>query len=72
MMSARNSLNRLRTASARVLGAFSKRRRDRDLDEELGSHLDALIEEKSRQGMAPELGVGDRLLDASVNRGSER
>jgi len=54
MMSARNSLNRLRTASARVLGAFSKRRRDRDLDEELGSHLDALIEEKSRQGMAPD------------------
>ena len=54
MMSARDSLNRLRAAFARVLGAFSKRRRDRDLEEELRSHLDALIEEKIRQGMAPD------------------
>ncbi|MGA2430033.1 MAG: ABC transporter permease [Candidatus Acidiferrum sp.] len=54
MMSARDSMNRLRAAFARVFGAFSKRRRDRDLEEELRTHLDALIEEKIRRGMNPQ------------------
>src|SRR5580692_4210710 len=44
-------MNWFRVGIARVAGLFSKRRRDRALDEELRTHLEALAEENMRRGM---------------------
>ncbi len=46
--------NWLRVSLARVAGLFAKRHRDCELEDELRAHLDALTEEKIRQGMAGE------------------
>jgi predicted permease len=45
---------RLRVFFQRLRGLFFQRRLERDLDEEIGSHLEMQIEENVRQGMSPE------------------
>jgi putative ABC transport system permease protein len=47
-------INRLRVGAIRIAGLFSKQRRDRELDDELHAHLEALVDEKLRQGMNPQ------------------
>ena len=42
---------RLRELASRIRGVVSKSRLDRDLDEELGVHLEMLVEESVRRGM---------------------
>ena len=44
----------LRIVLCRLLAAFRKKRLERELDEELRAHLEMLVEEKIRRGMAPE------------------
>jgi len=46
-------MSRLRMAGSRLLGFFRKWRSDENLDAELRSHLQFLIEENIRQGMGP-------------------
>jgi len=46
-------MSRLRMAGSRLLGFFRKRRSEENLDAELRSHLQFLIEENIRQGMGP-------------------
>ena len=46
--------NRLRVGVKRLAGSFSKSARDAELDEELGAHLDELVDEKVRRGMTLE------------------
>src|SRR6266542_3379973 len=54
-MSTRPSkLDRLRTAVARVAALLAGRRLDRELDEEVQSHLEMLAQDHVRRGMAPE------------------
>src|SRR5580704_947968 len=53
MMRERSRTNWLRVSLARIAGLFSKRRRDRELDDELQAHLEALLEEKIARGMTP-------------------
>jgi putative ABC transport system permease protein len=43
-----------RVAAARVLGSFSRRKREEDLENEIRAHLDALVDENIRRGMTPE------------------
>jgi putative ABC transport system permease protein len=43
----------LRASASRLYGFFSKQRIERDLDSEVQSHLDMLIAENIRRGMAP-------------------
>jgi hypothetical protein len=45
------SANWLRITARRVAGLFSKRRRERELNEELRAHIDALTEENIRRGL---------------------
>jgi predicted permease len=47
-------MSRLREFASRVRGLFWKQRLDRDLDEELRTHLDMLVEENVRRGMTSE------------------
>lgn len=47
-------MTRLRILSARVKGLFAKEKQDRELNEELRTHLELLVEEKRRQGMSEE------------------
>ncbi len=56
-MRRRMGVHWLRIVVARISGLFSKGRRDRELDEELRGHLEALVEEKIRQGMNPQEAV---------------
>ena len=44
----------LRRAGARLLGALTLRRKDRELGEEFASHLELLIEENIRRGVPPD------------------
>jgi predicted permease len=53
-MGGRAPTNWLRVTLARVTGLFSKRRGDRELEEELKTHLNAMMEEKIRRGMNPQ------------------
>jgi predicted permease len=46
-------LNRVRTIASRVVGLFSKRRREADLNDEVQAHLELLAEEYGRRGMSP-------------------
>ena len=48
-----NHARTLRGGLARILGLFRQRARDRDLDEELDSHLQMLIDENLQAGLAP-------------------
>jgi putative ABC transport system permease protein len=48
------SLRKLRASMSRIAGLFQKERRDRDLSDELESHLALHIEENLRRGMTPE------------------
>jgi hypothetical protein len=45
-------MSRLRELASRIRGMFSQNRLDRDLDEELGVHLEMLIDENVRRGMS--------------------
>jgi predicted permease len=54
MMSGRDRTSWLRMLLSRVVGLFSSRRGERELDEELGAHLAALAEENIRRGMSLE------------------
>src|SRR5438105_14827237 len=45
---------RFRMVVTRVSGLFFTRRQERDLDTELGTHLNLLTEENIRRGMRPE------------------
>jgi predicted permease len=47
-------MSRLQEFASRVRGLFWKNRLDRDLDEELRTHLDMLVEENLRRGMTVE------------------
>lgn len=47
-------MNSMRSVLRRLGGFFRKSSADRELDEELRAHLDALAEENARRGMAPE------------------
>src|SRR5215211_4120547 len=47
-------MSRLREFASRVRGLFWKSSLDRDLDEELRTHLDMLVEENLRRGMTIE------------------
>src|SRR5476649_624206 len=47
-------MTRLRVLIARVKGFFAKEKQDRELNEELQTHLELLVEEKRRQGMTEE------------------
>src|SRR5215469_7752725 len=47
-------MNRLRILAARVAAMFRRRRLDTQLDDELGAHLEMLVEENLRRGMLPE------------------
>jgi hypothetical protein len=47
-------MSRMRTFSSRLLGFLFRHRRERELDEELQSHLRLLAEETVRRGMSPE------------------
>jgi hypothetical protein len=47
-------MDRLREFASRVRGLFWKNRLDHDLDEELRTHLDMLVEENLRRGMTVE------------------
>jgi putative ABC transport system permease protein len=44
----------MRILISRFIGLFRKQRQERELDEELRSHLEMLTEEKLRKGMSPE------------------
>jgi predicted permease len=46
-------MNRLREWMVRVAGLFHKDRRDTELEEELASHLEMLVEENLERGMPP-------------------
>jgi hypothetical protein len=48
------SLRKMRASLSRLAGLFQKDRRDRDLSEELDSHLALHIEENLRRGLTPE------------------
>src|SRR5688500_9156273 len=47
-------VRRLRELIVRLGGLFNKQRKDRELDEEIESHLQMHIEDKLRLGMTPE------------------
>src|SRR5689334_5969803 len=47
-------MRKLREWILRVAGLFNKQRKDRELDEELESHLQMDIEDNLRSGMTPE------------------
>jgi putative ABC transport system permease protein len=47
-------ISRLRGFAARVLGLFASRKRDRDFDQEVQSHLELLAERFAAQGMSRE------------------
>ena len=49
-----NLVRRLRAAFLRLGGLFDKDRRDRDLADEMESHLEMHIEDNLRRGMTPE------------------
>src|SRR5258708_36094784 len=46
-------MNRFRVIALRLVGLFSRRRRDRDLDDEVQAHLELLAEENVRKGLSP-------------------
>jgi predicted permease len=46
-------MNRFRVIASRLVGLLSRRRRDRDLDDEVQAHLELLAEENVRKGMSP-------------------
>jgi predicted permease len=46
--------DRLRSLWARAIGVFGRSRRDRELQEELASHLDMHVEDNLHSGMSPE------------------
>jgi len=48
------SLGKMRASLARLCGLFQKHRRERDLSDELDSHLALHIEENIRRGMTPD------------------
>jgi hypothetical protein len=54
MIGQRAGTNWLRVSLARLAGLLSRRRRDLEMDEELRTHLDALVEEQIRRGMNPQ------------------
>lgn len=47
-------MDQLRTLAHRCAALFGTRKRDRDLDEELRSHIDLATEENLRRGMSPQ------------------
>src|SRR4030095_275736 len=47
-------MGNLREIAARIRGLFRKSRIEQDLDEELRSHVDMLVDENLRRGMSPE------------------
>ena len=47
-------MKRMRTFVSRFMELFRRARRERELDEEVRSHLEMLAEENRRQGMSPE------------------
>src|SRR6266498_2659465 len=47
-------MRKLRELFLRIGGLFNKQRKDRDLDEEIESHLQMHIEDNLRLGMTPE------------------
>ncbi len=49
-----------RVLVSRLIGLFRKSRLDLELDEELRSHLEMLVEENLRKGMACKGGAGRR------------
>ena len=55
-------MRRLRAWLMRLSGLFDKERRDRDLAEELESHLEMHIEDNLRSGMTPEEARRDALI----------
>lgn len=54
MMSRRDRMSWFGMLLSRVAGLFSLQRRERELDEELGAHLEALADENIRRGMSPD------------------
>ena len=57
-----NFLRRLRSAAPRLAGLFQKSRRDRDLSEEIASHLEMHIDDNLRSGMSPVEARRDALI----------
>src|SRR5262245_6475441 len=55
-------MNRLRKWFVRLGGLFNKRRKDRELDDEIESHLQMHIEDNLRLGMTPEEGRRQALI----------
>jgi putative ABC transport system permease protein len=49
-----NRWSSVRAFLARIGGLFSRQRREKDLDQELRAHLDALTDENVRRGMMPD------------------
>src|SRR6266404_3732868 len=47
-------MRKIRALLLRLAGLFNKRRKDRELDEEIESHLQMHIEDNLRLGMTPE------------------
>ncbi|MGH9572221.1 MAG: ABC transporter permease, partial [Candidatus Acidiferrales bacterium] len=66
-------MNRMREWCTRAAGMFRKRRRDAELEKELASHLEMLVEQNVERGMTPEearrvarieLGGGEQIKEA--------
>ena len=66
-------MSRVREWMGRAAGLFHKERRDAELDEEIASHLEMLVEENVERGMTPEearraariaLGGGEQIKEA--------
>ena len=55
-------MKRLRACLLRIAGLFSTARRERDLSNEIESHLQLHIDDNLRAGMPPELACRDALL----------
>jgi hypothetical protein len=51
-MNGRDRTSWFRMSVARVAGLFSRQRRERELDDELSAHLEALAEENLRREMS--------------------
>jgi hypothetical protein len=55
-------MRRLRALGWRLAGLFQKERRDRELAEEIESHLQMHVEDNLRSGLSPEDARRDALL----------